>query len=392
MLFFDRAFRSFFLGGAIYAVISMMVWWAIYPNVGATLSSVNIITWHAHEMVFGYALATVAGFLITAVLNWSKMETASGWKLAVIFLLWAAARIGYLADIPLIWVALFDLSFNLGLFLHFAWPVYRKKLTAQIGLASKFLLLLIVNVMFYTLLLQDSPNSDTWLILNPNSMVLLGLFLILAINLTMIRRVLPFFTEKSLGLPAFKEFKWVNRGSMIGFFMVMMLVIIPAPSWLNSLFAWTTALLFSIRLVYWYHPKIWQSVLLWPLHLSYAFMTLGMIIYGFWGLGWVSQSLAIHALSAGGIGLLCSAIMARISLGHTKRNIFNPPKTLAWVFIILTLGAITRVLTPLIMPSEMILWMQISQILWGLGFAWLVVLYWKILTQPEQQDNSGINL
>ncbi len=395
MFFFKRALRSFFLGGAIFAVISMVVWWAIYPNVAVTLSSVNIITWHAHEMVFGYALATVAGFLLTAVMNWSKMDTASGWPLALLFLFWLAARLGFLFDLPLIWVAIFDLTFNLGLFLHFAWPIYHKKLKAQIGLASKFLLLLIVNAIFYGLLLQPPQESQdliNWLIISPNNMILIGLFLVLAINLTMIRRVLPFFTEKSLGLPAFKDLKWVNRGSLVGFFIVMMLIIIPAPNWLNALFAWITAIFLSIRLVYWYHPKIWQQVLLWPLHLAYAFMALGMIIYGFGSLGWVSPSLAIHALSAGGIGLLCSAIMARIGLGHTNRSIFNPPKTLAWVFIFLTFGAVVRVLMPEIMPSEYLLWMQISQITWIIGFAWLVVLYWKILAQPSPQKDSGIKL
>ncbi len=391
MFFFERAFRSFFIGGAIFAFISMIVWWAIYPNVGATLSSVNIITWHAHEMVFGYALATVAGFLITAVMNWSKMDTASGWPLALLFLFWLAARLAYLFDLPLIWVAIFDLTFNLGLFLHFAWPVYRKKLTPQIGLASKFLLLLVVNALFYNLLLQDKP-STTWLNLTPDNMVLLGLFLILAINLTMIRRVLPFFTEKSLQLPPFKELTWVNRSSMVSFSIVMFLIIIPAPHWLNAVFAWITATLFSIRVIYWYHPKIWQQILLWPLHLSYAFMALGMIFYGFWGLGWVSQSLAVHALSAGGIGLLCSAIMARISLGHTNRNVFQPPKTLIWVFILLAVGATIRVFMPLIMPAEYLLWMQVSQIAWILAFGWLIILYWKILTRPSSQQDSGIKL
>lgn len=388
MFFFERAFRAFFLGGAIFAVLSMAVWWWIYPNLAVQLSGINAMSWHAHEMVFGYALATVTGFLVTAVMNWSGLNSASGWRLAIIFFAWLGARIGFLADAPLIWVATLDVLFNLGLALHFTWPVLRKKLLDQSGLAAKFWLLALVNIGFYSVVL-GLPYAN---IMNEYQWIVLGLFLVLSINLTMIRRVMPFFTEKTLGLKPIKPFKWVNHFAMVGFLGLMILSVLSLPGWITAIVAWTVAILFGLRAWRWYHPRIWSEVLLWPLHLSYGFMTFGMVLYGAWGMGWVTQSLALHALTAGGIGLLCSAMVARISLGHTNRNVFNPPKHLVWVFILLALGAVARVVLPLVWAQEALLWTQLSQVLWILGFAWLVVLYATILTRPSPSKHSGIKL
>lgn len=388
MFFFERAFRPFFLGGAGFAVLSMAVWWWFYPNMAIMLGGINALSWHAHEMVFGYALATVTGFLLTAVMNWSGLNSASGKNLAFIFLAWLLARFGFIADAPLEWIAAFDLVFNLGLALHFSWPVFHKRLGEQAGLAAKFWLLALVNMGFYGAVL-GLPYAG---VLNEYQWVVLGLFLILSINLTMIRRVMPFFTEKTLRLKPIKPFKWVNRLAMLGFLSVMILSVLSLPAWLTTVAAWAVAALFALRAWRWYHPKIWGEVLLWPLHVSYAFMTLGMVLYGAWGMGWVSQSLALHALTAGGIGLLCSAMVARISLGHTNRDVFSPPKHLVWVFVVLALGAVARVIMPLVWPQETLLWMQISQILWILGFAGLIFLYAGILLRSSPAKKSGIKL
>jgi len=104
--FFERAFRPFFIGSLAFSVIAMFVWWWVYPDLTsyASFSSVNAFSWHGHEMVFGYALATVTGFLLTAMMNWSRMNLASGLSVAGIFLAWTLARVGYLVDWPIFYV------------------------------------------------------------------------------------------------------------------------------------------------------------------------------------------------------------------------------------------------------------------------------------------------
>lgn len=385
MFFFDRAFRSFFLGGSLFSVIAMTVWFVQFPINSTHFSSLAPMVWHAHEMVFGYALATVTGFLLTAAMNWTGVNSASGWKLMLIFGFWVTARLGYLFDLPLFWVALFDLTFNVGLFLHFARPIFQKKLWAQTGLASKFLLLIFVNALFYA-------SALGWIAFSQLNAILLGLFLVLAINLTMMRRLLPFFTEKALGLPEQKQYKWLDAIALIGFFALMVVVVLWPMHWVVIAIALPLFSAHFIRLWRWYHPGIWKVTLLWPLFISYGFMTLGMLLFAGVPLGWVSLSIAIHALAAGGIGLLCSSIMARISLGHTNRNVFNPPKGLKWVFISLTVSAIFRVLLPMIAPNQTVLWIHISQLGWIVGFLWLSVLYWPILTRPSPHKETGVLL
>ncbi|WP_178861492.1 NnrS family protein [Thiomicrorhabdus cannonii] len=382
--FFERAFRAFFMGAALFAVVAMLAWWRLYPTAEG-LSGVAGVQWHAHEMVFGYALATVTGFLLTAVMNWSGGNSASGWPLAVLFGLWLGARLGFLLDVPLVWIAVLDSAFTLGLFAHFMWPVWRQKLWPQLGLAAKFLLLAIANGVFYGGafgVVEHGMHIGT----------LLGLFLVLAINLTMMRRLLPFFTKRALRLEPFKQSKWLD-GSVVAAFLVLMLLAIWWPTgWPMVVVAALLAALHAWRLWRWYLPGIWKVVLLWPLYLSYAFMILGMALFAGVGLGKVPLTVALHALAAGGIGLLCSAILARIALGHTQRNVFEPPKTVIWVFVLLALTALVRIFLPWWDAAHYALWIGVAQWGWVLAFMWLSVLYWPILTRPAPVKAHGIRL
>ncbi|BCN93164.1 hypothetical protein THMIRHAM_09490 [Thiomicrorhabdus immobilis] len=385
MYFFDRAFRAFFLGGSLFAALSMLVWWLNYPLAITAFSGVDAMYWHAHEMVFGYALATISGFLLTAVMNWTGLNSASGKALASLFVLWFVARVGFLINLPLAFIALLDIGFTLGLFLHFFIPIYKTKQWKQIGLSVKFLLLIVANGLFYAGALGFFQQGVYWGVIG-------GLFLVLAINLTMMRRLIPFFTEKALGLPEKDNVKWID-GLAIGGFLALMCAAALAPNhWITSMVAFPLALIHFLRWYKWHHPKVWKIALLWPLYVSYAFMILGMLLYGFVGLKMLSESLAIHALAAGGIGLLCSSIMARISLGHTHRNVFEPPKWLVPVFFILTVTALVRVVLPMVDSAHYLLWMQLSQWGWISAFTLLSIIYWPILTKPSPPKQTGILL
>lgn len=387
MYLLNRAFRLFFLGALGFSILAMTIWWWQWNHadiLSLQFSGLTPIQWHAHEMIFGYALATVTGFLLTAAMNWTRMETASGWPLAAVFGFWFIARIGFIFDWPLAIVAFSDLAFTLGVFALFSWPVWRRRLTEQTGLALAFLAIFIINLGFYSSL----ANHQAW----SNSFLIAGLFLVLSINLTMIRRLLPFFTEKSLRLLPLRNDAGFNTVAITGF-LGLMLVVIFAPStvWI-TLLAWPLAALFALRQAWWYHNGIWKQVLLWPLHLSYAFITVGIVLYGFAGLQWLPASIAIHALAAGGIGLLCTAIVARISLGHTQRNIYRTPKGLKFVFILLAIAALFRVLMPWAWPQNYQLWIALAQYSWIAGFLLLFILYWSVLSKPDPQHQNNIRL
>lgn len=381
MYLLNRAFRLFFLGALSFAVVSMAVWWWQwhFPQSAYTsLSGLSPIHWHAHEMIFGYALATVTGFLLTAAMNWTRMESASGWPLALLFAVWLLARIGFLLNWPLPWVALFDLSFGLGVFVLFSWPIWQGRLKAQSGLVALFFALWVTHIVFY----YAAVNHQAWL----SDLLVIGLFLVLMINLTMIRRLLPFFTEKTLGLAQIKNHTRLDQFALGGFLALgLTWLVLPNTLWL-TLIAWPLAIAFALRQAWWYQNGIWKQVLLWPLHLSYAFITLGIALFGLVGLQLIAPTMAVHALAAGGIGLLCSSIVARISLGHTGRNIYHTPKGLNGVFVLLALAAVIRVIMPAVWPQFYSLWIQLAQWSWILGFAWLFILYWPILSKPDPQQ------
>lgn len=383
MFVLNRAFRLFFLGAISFSIIAMTIWWWQWQHASIlafSFSGLTPVQWHAHEMIFGYALATVTGFLLTAVMNWSRMNSASGKPLALLFSLWVIARLGFIFDWPLVLVAISDLAFTLGLLLMFSWPVWRKRLTQQIGLCLLFLAIFLANLAFYA-----AVFTGWWSV---QSATLAALFLVLSVNLTMIRRLTPFFTEKALGLAPFTNSVRLDQVAMVGFLVLLATVLYAPGTWLITLIAWPLTVIFMIRQAWWYDKGIWSQLLLWPLHLSYAFITVGIALYGFVGLGLVVASAAIHALAAGGIGLLCSSMVARISLGHTNRNVFDPPRGLIWVFVALTFGAVVRVALPVAWPAHTLVWIELSQISWVVGFGLLLMLYWKILTQRNLHNHS----
>jgi uncharacterized protein involved in response to NO len=382
MYLLNRAFRLFFLGAAGFAVIAMSIWWWQWQQLEPlAFSGLSPIYWHAHEMIFGYTLATVTGFLLTAAMNWTRMDTASGWPLAGLFSVWLLARIGFILNWPLHWVALFDLAFGLGLFVLFSWPIWRRRLTAQTGLAALFLALWLANGAFYF----SVPDHQAWL----SDLLVFGLFLVLMINLTMIRRLVPFFTEKTLGLTEIKNHVRLDQIAITGFLVLgLVWLLLPNTIWL-TIIAWPLAVVFAIRQAWWYQNGIWKQVLLWPLHVSYGFITLGIALLGLVGLQWIAPTLAIHALAAGGIGLLCSAMVARISLGHTGRNIYQTPRGLVWVFVLLASAAVFRVIMPMVWPNFYSLWVELAQWGWILGFAWLFILYWPILSKPDPVESPN---
>ncbi|KUJ72372.1 NnrS family protein [Thiomicrospira sp. WB1] len=376
--FWERAFRPFFMGAMLVSILAMAAW--LVAMNGETQHGLNNALAHGHEMVFGYALATVAGFLLTAVLNWSRMTTASGGALAFVFLLWALARIGWVSGAPLIWLVGFDLAFNLGLVALFVWPIWRKKLTAQAGLASKFVLLAGVQAGFYWA--ECSPSKEVWG-LTAHDWLLAGLFLVLAINLTMLRRLLPFFTERSLHLAPFAERRGLDRGALVSFLGLWPSLTFWPDHWVTSVIALSAFIVFLKRGLHWFHPGIISQPLLWPLHLAYAFITLGLGLYAFTPCQPALTSLALHSMTVGGIGLLCTAIIARISLGHTQRNVFEPPRFLSAVFVFIAFAALVRVGLPGLWPQHTLIWWTLSAALWILAFAWLLRLYWSILTRPN---------
>ena len=382
---FNLAFRIFFLSAGIFAVIAMSLWAAVYLlHLPLSFNGISSTQWHAHEMVFGYGLAVISGFLLTAIKNWTGIQTLHGKPLMLLFMLWAAARILFLLGTSyLSLVGLFDMLFFTGLLVSVTYPIVKAKQWKQIAIVSKIALLGLCNALFYLGAMGVLDSGVYWGIYG-------GLYLIISLILNIGRRVLPFFIEKGVDyqVTLFNS-KWIDISSLILFLLFTIVELFFHQQALSSYLALALFILTTIRLIGWYTSGIWRKSLLWSLYLAFWFINLGFALFAgvhFFGL---DKFLAIHAFAFGGIGVMTLGMMARVSLGHSGRGIQNPSKAIAYAFAILLAGAVFRVIVPLFDTQNYLVWIGLSQGLWIIAFLIFSVVYLPILSKPRIDGQAG---
>ena len=336
-------------------------------------------------MVFGYSMAVAVGFLLTAVRNWTGHQTLRGYGLLLLGLSWLIARIMPFTDLPgaLIIMALFDLLFDVTACVALLYPLVRAKQWKQLGIWSTLLLLTTSNALFYIGLIWGHPELTRIGLFS-------GLYLIIALIMLMGQRIIPFFIERGVGYPVVLDVRpWLNVSSMI-----LMMVFIVAVVWdpVSRITVWVAialAILQVLQMVGWYTSGIWRKPLLWSLYLAYGWIFIGFTLTALTHWIPINPMLGIHAFAYGGVGMMTIGMMARVSLGHTGRNIFSPPAALNWMFFSLLLGAIVRVIIPIIAPMQYRMWIEVSQGLWIIAFVAFVVVYAPMLIKPRIDGRYG---
>lgn len=381
----NLGFRPFFLAAGGFAVFSMLIWMGLYQfGWILPLNGLPSTIWHAHEMLYGYAMAVAAGFLLTAVKNWTGVQTLHGAPLLLLFLLWLAARlVPFLAPLPIEAMAFLDLGFMAFLLVAVVLPVVKVKQWKQVGIVTLLLLMLVANALFYLGMLGVLSDGMRW-------GLYAGLYLMVALVFAMGRRVIPFFIEKGIGYPVrIKNRLWLDW-AVVAVFMLFAAVEVFTPyAGLAAVLVAVQIPLHGLRMVDWHTPGIWRKPLLWVLYLAYGSMLLGFVLklaaYQFA----ISPFLAVHAFAVGGIGMITVGMMARVTLGHTGRNVFAPPAVDSWIFAILFLGAIFRVIAPLLDTAHYGLWVGISQLLWIAGFSLFFSVHLPMLYGPRVDGRFG---
>ena len=384
--FLHLGFRPFFIGATGFAFLSTLLWMGIYV-LGWKLQPKHFapITWHAHEMIYGYSMAVIAGFLLTAVKTWTDVQTLNGYPLLSLFLFWIVVRLlpffSGIASIEI--VALMDNLFILFLIVAVAAPLLKVRQWRNMSMMALLLLLLASNVVFYLGVLGIITNG---ILLGLYS----GLYLILTLIFIMGRRVIPFFIERGVGYPVkLKNWKWIDISSLVTFLLFWIADLIVLSSSITAGLAGLLFFIHGIRLFGWHTPGIWKKPLLWILYLAYTLIVVGFalkaigIVYG------ISPYLAVHAFAFGGIGMMTLGMMARVSLGHTGRSVHDPPGSLNVIFITLFSGAVVRVIFPLLDISLYALWIALSQTLWMGAFGMFLYIYFPILIYPRIDGRYG---
>lgn len=383
---FELGFRPFFLLSCLFSIIATGLWMAVYSfGWSLPVSEVSPIAWHGHEMVFGYSTAMIAGFLLTAVRNWTGVPTISGWPLLLLVLTWLLARTLPLFNSPLLfeWAALFDILFLFGFALGVIYPVVKVKQWRQTAIISKVILLLAANILYYLGAFNIVDQGISWGLFS-------GVYIIMALIFTLARRVMPFFIERGVGYEVkLKNWSIIDSSSLILLAALWLSDVFLKQALLTALLSIALAIIHSIRLWGWHTKGIWKKPLLWVLFLGYGMFILGFILTALNFFTLYATTIPLHAFTYGGIGMMTLGMIARISLGHTGRNINEPPTILTWVFLILFLGALTRVVMPILLPSAYLQLIALAQVLWIVAFTLFLYRYFRIFIQARVDGAPG---
>lgn len=380
-------FRPFFLLAGLFAVTSMLVWSWIYhyPVKLPFMASFSSMSWHAHEMVFGYAMAAIAGFLLTAIRNWTNQQTLNGPGLMILALLWLLARFAPFIDHPmaLTIMALADTLFSVVLIPAMLIPMVVAGTRQHYFIVGVVALICACNISFYAGVLMLA-EVDLLLVIK------LGLYLILALIMIMGRRVIPFFIEKGIDTPTtITNYRWLDISSLILMGLFILLQLFQHGELVTALVALSLAVLHSIRLYGWYSPDIWRKPLLWILYLAYIWIVIGFAMTGLHLVLPQLSQLATHAFAVGGIGMMTLGMMARVSLGHTGRNVFDPPAILNWIFVLLAIGSVARIILAGLLPAWYGYWIGLAQLCWIAAFALFSVVYAPMFIKARVDGRYG---
>ncbi len=380
---FALGFRAFFALAGLAALILIVFWNAMFKGAFMPEHYFPDSYWHAHEMLLGYAVAVIAGFLLTAVKNWTGKPTLTGDSLAGLCLLWLYGRIlpFYAGLLPDALIALVDFSFLPVLAYQVSKPIIEVKQYKNLVFIGLLLLLALGNGLIHIDMLAWQENTAAT-----------GIGLIVAVIIVMILiisgRVFPFFTERGIPGTLIIRNPLLDKAAIAAAVVVFCLQLSGISGTLLALAAFAAVAVNSARVAGWYVPRIRYVPLLWVLYVGYAWVILGFMLTALSAYSVVAPSLALHAFTLGGIGVLTLGMMARVSLGHTGRAL-KASNAIAVAFVLINIAALFRVLLPIALPHWYEILIYVSTLSWLAAFSLFVFVYSPILTSLRIDGQEG---
>ncbi|MBS9970900.1 NnrS family protein [Vibrio alginolyticus] len=374
-------FRPFFLFGAIYGIVAIALWVWMFQSGQPNALTVPALWWHVHEMLFGFSMAIVVGFVLTAVQNWTGINGTKHYMLLALFGLWLVPRILLWTPAPLWLTSSIEAVFLLFVAYEVGIRVYRAKGWRNLFFVPLFLLAIFANFASYATIKGMPPfsSSAVW------QAMLWWFTLLLSV---MGGRVIPFFTARRFNFEKAQPLAWLEWFANLPLVMLFVLSFFPVTfAELGSplmLFAGVAQL---VRFVRW---KPWLTLsepLVWSLHAAYLCLPLSLILRGVWGDAFASHNL-IHLFAIGALGGLILAMIARVTMGHTGRMIYKGPN-MSLAFTAITAAALVRSFAVIFDPANMILWIDISGGLWIVAFGLFVWRFGVMLVTPRVDGHPG---
>ena len=372
-------FRPFYLLASVFAAFSVGLWaaqfagWLGRPYLAGPL-------WHAHEMLFGFTLAVIVGFLFTAGRNWSNRPTPTGLLLAALVLLWIAGRVLVLT--PYGWAAaLTNAAFPLAAAVALAVPFWASRNRRNYFFVGLLVLMCAANLGIHL-------SQLGVLALPPWLGMQVALDVVLFIMAVMGGRVIPMFTNNGIASAGAVRDVRVEKAALGSVLVLLVLDLLHMQGPVLAAAALACCASHALRLAMWKPWRTLRTPLVWVLHAAYAWIPLHLALRATGELGWIAPSIATHALTVGAIGALVIGMMTRTARGHTARPLRADGFDTACYALVL-LAAAVRVGAPLLMPAW---WMQAvvaSAALWSAAFALYALRYWPVLTRARLDGKPG---
>jgi uncharacterized protein involved in response to NO len=379
-----KGFRPFFLLAAAFAVSILPLWMLAYGGAINLNGYLDATHWHAHEMLFGFATAVIAGFLLTAVGNWTGRETATGLPLIGLCAIWLFGRVTLVASgtFPPWLTAISDLAFLPALGVAIGRPLVASKNRRNLVMLGVLAALWLANLTMHLDALGVLPG---W----RGRGTAVALDVVLLLILVIAGRTFPMFTRNATGVASIRSLPALDALTLISMAMVTVCDAAIARRELLAAAAGLTSVLAVFRARHWGTRHTFKVPLLWILHAGYLWIPLGMALrtVSLFSAA-VPSSVATHALTLGAIGSLTLGMMSRVALGHTGRTL-TASRAVSASFVLVTLAAIARVLVPLVDVAHYRESVFMAGSLWTAAFAVHLAVYVPILVSPRPDLKPG---
>ncbi|HRN83330.1 MAG TPA: NnrS family protein [Hyphomicrobium sp.] len=387
--FFSYGFRPFFLGAAAYAVFAMLLWIGWIASVAGGLPqnwlpvAGSPFTWHAHEIVFGFAAAAIGGFLLTAVPNWTGALPLSGPPLVVLFAVWVAGRIamGLSGLVPYTLVMIVDGAFLPLLGAFAAVQLFTRPAARNLVFLAMIVAMMVSNIFSHL-------GNAGYLNVDPMAAIRAAMLIVIVMIAVIGGRIIPAFTHNWLNgqrppVPMPRRVFWLDMTALISLVVFVLFDAIGAGWVLVGTAASVAAIANGARLVLWRGFATRAEPIVWVLHVGYGWIVIGLVLAALSAFtNDVPAAVVSHAFGTGAIGTMILAVMSRASLGHTGRRLVAPRAIVATYYLV-TLAAVLRVVAPLL-PSELYSPMLLAAgLAWAASFLAFTLVYAPILTTPR---------
>ena len=374
-------FRPFFLLGILYAFIAIPVWVWMFRTGQPSALQVPALWWHVHEMIFGFAMAIVVGFVLTAVQNWTGINGTKSYRLLAIVVLWLTPRLLLWTPTPLWLISLVDALFLAFVAYEIAWRVIQSKGWRNLFFVPLFALAMVVNFASYACVKGMPPFSASavW-------QAMLWWFSILLV--VMGGRVIPFFTARKFDFEKPQPIMWLEWLGTLPLLALFVLSFFPLTfAELSQPLMVIAGVALLIRVLRWKPWRTLKEPLVWSLHLAYLCIPLSLLARGLWQNAFAEHNM-IHLFAIGGLSGLILAMVTRVTMGHTGRPIYQGPN-MALAFALLLLAALVRSFGVAMFPAQMLLMIDVSAGLWMVAFGLFLARFGYMLATPRIDGHPG---